>query len=254
MTSEEIKTFYNLKPLNTKKLRSLRGGISLDDFNDEDENTLTPRANIDWRPTIVMPIRDQGNCGSCWAFSTVAVVEAAWNKKQASTKPVLTGWLSTQQLMDCNTLGYSCNGGWFDSINYYKTNAAIYDVLYPYQQANFACLAANLPVTPVKATGYVYSYTADLLAASLANSAVAVAVDANNDWFNYASGVMNVTSCTSSVNHGVAVVGYDLANSAWIVRNSWSASWGEAGYIRISENVNNANSCGIATYGYRPTC
>ena len=255
MTDEEVKKHYNLYTISPKffaaNLRSLKG-VSLDDYNDEEENiapvNVGVRSDVDHRP-FMRPVTDQLNCGSCWAFATVASIEGNFSK----SKTLLTEDLSEQQLVDCDDRNGGCQGGWYSwSMKFYFNNAPVTAANYRYRAIQGVCQQAGKPRrTDIMVTSYKYSFRADLQFDSLLLGTVAVAVDANNNYYAYESGVFD-GPCTQQVNHAMVLVGFSTTSNAWILRNSWGADWGEEGYMRIKENFDNANSCMIARYGFRP--
>jgi len=213
---------------------------------------------IDWRTKgAVGPVKNQGQCGSCWAFSATAALEGA---HALSGKPYVA--LAEQQLVDCSGAfgNMGCNGGLMDQAFEYLINATQGEdtsAAYPYKGVGGAC--AYSPAT-VGATikSFVDVKAADENALTEAVSSVgpvSVAIDAASDFMFYSSGVYDSTQCSSSpqtLNHGVTAVGYGTDGAApfWIVRNSWGASWGEAGYIRMARGK---NMCGIADVASYPT-
>jgi C1A family cysteine protease len=263
MTTEEIKAYYNLKPMSVQEMKAgLRKLMNLDDFNDDESEApsvnVGGRVAVDWTKSGKMqPVKDQGGCGSCWAFTTITVLESNWQIKKGG----LTGPLSTQQLVDCDAGNYGCDGGWFTSaLNFFKANRAIYDSVYPYKSGDTGvadkCSVDGKATTPVftfKTSAYWYKSNADAIFVLLQAGPVAVAVDANDGWFSYASGILNYP-CSTGVNHAVSLVGYgtDAGVGYWIIRNSWSSGWGNAGHIYVKEDPLNANSCNIGSYGYQP--
>ena len=259
MTYEEVEKFYNLTPMNPSEMRGfLRNLISLDDFNEEDEelapvqsiSEIVDRSNVDLR-SIMRPVRNQGSCGSCWAFGTMAAIEGVYNKKNSSK---LSDWLSTQQLVDCDTSNKGCNGGWFSgAMNFFKAHPAIYESQYKYTAKKGTCSESSKTKTSIKTTGYSYASNANSLYNLLSNGPVAIAVDANSTFMKYKSGIYS-SKCSTSVNHAVVLVGYGTSNKVgyWLIRNSWGTGWGEKGHINIKEDKANTGSCNVERYGYQP--
>jgi len=204
----------------------------------------------------MMPVRDQGQCGSCWAFSTLAVVEGNW---QIAKKVKLPSWLSTQHLVDCDTSDSGCDGGWFSSaMTYLKTNYISFDSKYPYTSgdsgnAGTCQYTKGSPNAGILLKSYKSVTTADTVYALLKLGPVSVAIDANDDFMNYSSGIWGA-ACSDQINHAVTLVGYGSTGSVgyWIIRNSWSADWGLLGYVHVQDNATNANSCNIGSNGFQP--
>jgi len=209
-------------------------------------------AKVDWRGKAVTPIKDQGQCGSCWAFSTTGSTEGAF--------AIATGQLvslSEQQLVDCSGAegNQGCNGGLMDqAFQYIIDNGGITtEKAYPYTAEDGTC---NTDVTPAVAiTGFsdVTSGDEDALAAAVALGPVSVAIEADQACFQfYSGGVLSDPSCGTQLDHGVLAVGYDTTASQpyWIVKNSWGTSWGMSGYVLIAKG---SDECGIASEPSYPT-
>jgi len=222
--------------------------------------------SVDWRKEgYVTPVKNQGHCGSCWAFSTVASLEGQYAKKYGKGALPLHGF-SEQQLVDCaGSFGnMGCDGGEMDfGFEYIKSLGAKgldTEASYPYTAADGVCKASSgssaRPAAIV--TGHVdvtSGSEADLETAAATVGPMAVAIDASHMSFQfYKSGIYNEPACsTSQLDHGVTVVGYGVLNGKnyWIVKNSWGInSWGEEGYIWMSKDDN--NQCGIATSASYP--
>ena len=211
--------------------------------------------SVDWRDKgVVNGIKDQAQCGSCWAFSAIQAVESA--------DAIATGTLqsfSEQNLVDCVTGCAGCGGG-------LMTEA--YDYVIANQGGKF-CLEDDYKYTSYDGTcqfdkyshvGSISKYInivegdeEDLAAKVEQNGPVAVAIDASNWSFQlYSSGIYDEPSCSSfSLDHGVGCVGFgsEKGTKYWIVRNSWGTSWGEQGYIRM---IWKNNQCGIASMATLP--
>jgi len=211
---------------------------------------------VDWRTKgAVTPIKDQGQCGSCWAFSAVGSTEAA----HFLSGKTLTS-LSEQNLVDCSGAqgNQGCNGGLMtQAFDYIKTNKGIdTEVSYPYKAVDGTCVfsAANVGATLASYTNVKAGNEADLVA-SIVKGPTSVAIDASHSSFQlYTSGIYYEPACSATqLDHGVLAVGYGgtvAKEEYYIVKNSWGVSWGTQGYIEMSRNRN--NNCGIATMATLP--
>jgi len=196
-------------------------------------------SSVDWSTNraVVNPVKDQGQCGSCWAFSAVGTVESAYALAAGNL-----GSYAEQQLVDCSHNGGSdgCNGGWNQyGITYIGQTGIASESAYPYKATDGTCRASSTSKT--LAAGSVTGYNSVTgsnagLESALNSSPVSVTVAADNTWQSYRSGVLS-EGCTSQVDHAVIAVGYD--SNSFKIRNSWGASWGEAGYVRVSKSVSN---------------
>jgi len=231
-------------------------GFRLGHANDSDILMATGKSvpdTVDWRTKgYVTPVKDQAQCGSCWAFSSTGSIEGQNFKK--------TGKLisfSEQQLVDCSTAqgNAGCGGGWMDQAFQYviKAGGIETEEAYPYTAADGNC-KFNKNAVKATLTGYTdIQKTEDALKEAVAtNGPISVAVDATG-FFQYKSGIFYDATCQqNSPDHAILVVGYgsDNGKDFWIVKNSWGLSWGEQGYIRMSRN--RQNMCGIANYATFP--
>lgn len=224
------------------------------DYEDEYDNYDQIPSTVDWTAKgYVTPVKNQGPCGSCWAFSSTGALEGQWFKKTGRLVS-----LSEQNLVDCSRSygNAGCNGGWMQyAFAYIVGNRGIdTEVSYPYQARDGTCRFSR---AGVGATCKKYAYpsrTERVLKTAVATvGPISVAIDANHRSFQlYRSGVYNEPSCSTRVNHAVLVVGYGTSGTTdyWLVKNSWGTSWGNKGYVMMSRNK--ANQCAIASYSVYP--
>jgi len=205
---------------------------------------------FDWRPKgAVTDIKDQAQCGSCWAFSVIENVESVWMLAKGISNVTMTR-LSAQQIVDCDTSDEGCNGGNPETAYEYIKSAGGLESEkdYPYTAVDGTCRFKKAEVF-AQISNYKYATTSGdetTLKTNLATWApLSICVDARY-WQDYQGGVMTAYECDWIVelDHCVQAVGYDLTASTpfWIVRNSWGTTWGEAGYIRLEYGQ---NSCGL---------
>ncbi|CAI0443170.1 unnamed protein product [Linum tenue] len=228
-------------------------------------NDDVPAATVDWREKgAVTAVKNQGQCGCCWAFSAVAAVEGI----SQITSGELTS-LSEQELVDCDRRGYNngCDGGVVDEAFRYiiqnlgGTMATEAD--YPYTAADGSCKAGR-PIGAasgggVMITGYedVPRNDEEALLRAAANQPISVAIDAGGDSFQFYHSGVYTGECGTRLNHAVTVVGYGESEDGmkyWLIKNSWGETWGEEGYMKMERDVaDEGGRCGIAMQASYPT-
>jgi C1A family cysteine protease len=214
-------------------------------------------ASVDWAAKgALSPVKQQGQCGSCWSFSTTGALEGAYFVKHGKL-PSAHGF-SEQQLVSCDTTDNGCNGGLMDDAFQWiqKNKGLCTEDSYPYTSGKGvrgSCNATCKPVSgssPVKHTD-VEANNEEALMSAVAQQPVSVAIEADKSVFQlYSTGVLTAT-CGTNLDHGVLVVGYGTLNSTdyWKVRNSWGASYGMGGYVLLQRGKKSLFSrngeCGI---------
>ena len=188
-------------------------------------------SKFDWRNKVNVPIRNQGQCGSCWAFATIAPIEYLYT--YISGKPI---HISEQELISCNSHGYSCNGGWWDYDDM-KKNGVYLNSSFPYDGINEPCKLVK-PYDDIHVIEWYYiENDIEEIKNALMYSPVATSVSVSDDFYKYIDGVFDYDS-KGPINHAVVLVGWDDSLESWILRNSWSERWGMNGYMYIKYNTN----------------
>jgi len=200
----------------------------------------------DWRTSNCLnAIKDQGQCGSCWAFSGIATTENYWCTSNGKLYS-----LSEQQQVDCNTGCYGCNGGWAYKVwTYLERKYAETESAYPYTARDGTCKYSSSAATSVTTSGYsnVKSRSPSSMQTQLQSGILSVAIQANQLAFQlYSSGIFTNTNCGTNLDHATNVVGWGTSGDMdyWIMRNSWGTSWGDKGYMML-QIVSGAGLCGI---------
>ncbi|MED6126129.1 hypothetical protein PIB30_075358 [Stylosanthes scabra] len=249
LTNEEYRAMY-LGTKSDPNRRLMKAKISTGNRYAYTARDRLP-VHVDWRSKgAVAPVKDQGGCGSCWAFSTIAAVE--------SINQIVTGKLvslSEQELVDCDkAFNEGCNGGLMDyAFEFIIANGGIdTEQDYPYKGVDGTCDPSRRNAKVVSIDGYEDVPVNDekALKKAVAHQPVSVAIEASGRALQlYDSGVFT-GRCGTSLDHGVVVVGYGTENGLdyWLVRNSWGKNWGEGGYFKLQRNVRGTNTgkCGIA--------
>ncbi|TKV91310.1 hypothetical protein SEVIR_9G087500v4 [Setaria viridis] len=220
-------------------------------FRYENVSLADAPQSVDWRAMgAVTGVKDQGDCGCCWAFSAVAAVEGL-NK-------IRTGRLvslSEQELVDCDVDGedQGCEGGLMDDAFQFiaRRGGLASESGYPYDGDDGPCRSAAAAARAASIRGHedVPRESEAALAAAVARQPVSVAINGADPAFRFYGGGVLSGACGTELNHAVTAVGYGTAGDGtryWVMKNSWGASWGEGGYVRIRRGDRGPGVCGLA--------
>lgn len=260
MNSEEFSAFLGYSSLSSMSSYGTPVGIFGNDRKlRRNVNLEELPASVDWvSKGAVTPVKDQGQCGSCWSFSTTGALEGAYYTKYGSLPS-----FSEQQLVDCDNLSnggkdHGCNGGLMDNAFTWisKNGGLCTEHDYPYVSGTTKTSGTCQKTCKLVSGSGVVKYvdvapkSDSAMMSALASQPVSVAIEADQrDFQLYKSGVFTGT-CGTNLDHGVLTVGYgqDGSLAYYKLKNSWSTSWGEQGYIRIGRGSQyNAGSgqCGV---------
>jgi len=202
--------------------------------------------SVDWTTKgAVTPVKNQGQCGSCWSFSTTGGLEGAW---QISAGQLTS--MSEQQFVDCDKSSMGCNGGSMaTAFSWAEGQDILTEASYPYTAKDGTCKTSGTTAIPKGGvTGYksvgslFFKATTEKMQSAIDQQPVSIAIQADQASFqHYTSGILS-EACGTQLDHGVLAVGYNSADGYWLVKNSWGSSWGEKGYIRLTQT---GNECGI---------
>jgi len=237
-------------------------GIERDEDQEDLFTGVSNSNGVDWRKTrgVVTPVKNQGQCGSCWAFSATESVESAY--VIAGNKQVI---MAPQELVDCSSGMFSgnhgCSGGWYyNAWKWLENNMTMAEEDYPYTSGDDG-RETRCAYDESKGVTYVSSYKqvskdTESIKAAIEIGPVSVAVAAGNDVFrNYSSGIVTEDDgCPTRVDHAIQAVGYGYEGEQgyYIVRNSWDTTWGDKGFIKIGMADGKKGVCGINQDVYYP--
>lgn len=206
---------------------------------------------VDWRKRgIVSPVKDQRSCGGCWAFSATGSIEGA-NALYTGELVVL----SEQELIDCELTDDGCEGGWMDDAFEFVVQHGLdteNDYMFVGHDESCDLDKERREIVTIDSYKDVKQGEDNLLPVA-AVQPISVAIDAASASFMLYSGGIYDAPCGTDLDHGVLLVGYDLTDQYWIIKNSWGESWGEDGYIRFKMGLNNGTGqCGVGVAASYP--
>ncbi len=280
-TREEynVRLGHFAREYNNIKAQNMRGGATFEvnhmsDYSPEEYNHMlgfvgrdrphstelldvSLPASVNWvSKGAVTPIKNQGQCGSCWAFSTTGSLEGCHFIKTGSLIS-----LSEEQLVECSSWNNGCNGGNFDwAFQFTESNPLELESSYPYVAPNVQSCHQDASKEVFGATGFKDVAYGDntALKASIVDGPTSVAIEADQTCFqSYKSGVLSASNCDcgTALDHAVLAVGYGSENGTpyILVKNSWGTVWGDNGYIKMAD-ISGDGTCGINNQASRATC
>lgn len=250
LTTEEFKANKGFKPISAEE-------VPTTGFKYENLSVSALPTAVDWRTKgAVTPIKNQGQCGCCWAFSAVAAMEGI---VKLSTGNLVS--LSEQELVDCDThsMDEGCEGGWMDNAFEFviKNGGLATESSYPYKAVDGKCKGGSKSAATIKGHEDVPPNNEAALMKAVASQPVSVAVDASDRTFMLYSGGVMTGSCGTQLDHGIAAIGYGVESDGtkyWILKNSWGTTWGEKGFLRMEKDISDKQGmCGLAMKPSYPT-
>jgi len=249
MTSDEFKSYVSCGNMKHQQGKTV--------FDAPKDWNKTAASSVDWvAEGAVTAVKNQGQCGSCWSFSTTGAIEG---RSFISSGKLIS--LSEQDLVDCSKQNSGCDGGLMDyAFAFVESNGGLCsEADYPYKALQHWRCEENSCTKYDPISGYTdVSVSTSALEAACSQGPVSIAIEADQVAFQlYTSGVMTGT-CGTGLDHGVLLVGYgtDGGDDYWKVKNSWGKNWGESGYIRLCRNCNKNSGrgqCGILMSASYPT-
>ncbi|XP_059283307.1 zingipain-2-like [Lycium ferocissimum] len=254
LTSEEFLKYYTTHGLNKLSSKSQQSSPAI--FSSfKYENMSDVPSFMDWRKSgAVTNVKQQGQCGCCWAFAAVGALEGA---NKLSTGKLIS--LSEQELLDCTTENNGCNGGLITTAYDFivKNGGIALESNYPYKEYQDSCKSAQEGTdSAVKMSRYeTLPSSESALLKVVSQQPVSIGIAVTEEFHMYQSGVYD-GSCDDQLNHAVTIIGYGTNEDGtkyWLIKNSWGTSWGENGYMKLARDTGiEGGLCGITTAASYP--
>lgn len=266
----ELNKFADLSNAEYKSMLGFRADLIEDntaaegEFAEVDEGQTYPTA-FNWvsKTGIISNVKNQASCGSCYSFASMEALQALYQiKKGPAIDALHVINLSEQQVVDCSKSygNNGCSGGLMEYVyKYLAATPIMLEADYPYTAKVATCKYSSTK-GQFKTTGYsmITKNNPTAHVAALQTGPVAIALAASSSTFQlYKSGIISSTACGTKMDHAVTLVGYGNENGTdyWLIKNSWGATWGESGYLRIVRNMSGTDSgiCGLLQHSVQPT-
>jgi len=209
-----------------------------------------PSQPIDWvSKGATSAVKNQEQCGSCWAFSATETIESA---NIIAKKLSRTQTLAPQMIADCDSSMYGCQGGWPSQAMQWVISEGGLDTeaSYPYKAVQGPCASANGTIGATITSVVAVPPNEHIMYQKLSIMPLSICADAQ-PWMDYSSGIFPANQCTTTIDHAIQITGYSPNQGGyWIVRNSWGSDWGVNGFINLQYG---RNTCGLTGYVYYAT-
>jgi len=210
-----------------------------------DEEQSNPTKPIDWvAKGMTTPIKNQLQCGSCWTFSATETIESA---NIIAGKITTSKWLAPQEIVDCDTGGAGCSGGWPNQAMSWIISQGGQDTesSYPYTGVDGECAQSSGVIGATISSVVPVESDENLMYNALQTMPLSICADAE-PWQDYSNGILPASECGSNIDHAIQLTGYNPSKGGyWVVRNSWGADWGINGFIWLQYGQ---DTCGITSY------
>jgi len=210
-----------------------------------DQEQSNPKTPIDWvAKNMTTAVKNQLQCGSCWTFSATETIESA---NIIAGKLSTSKWLAPQEIVDCDTGGYGCSGGWPSQAMNWVISQGGQDTesTYPYTGVDGTCAQSSGTVGATISSVVTVEPEESEMYTAIQTMPLSICADAAS-WQDYSNGVLPSSECGTSIDHAIQLTGYNPTQGAyWIVRNSWGTDWGLNGFIWLQYGQ---DTCGITSY------
>jgi len=245
ITVHGLTKFADMSPKDFKNIilmKTLHENYSPKIKRDAEQN---PTTAIDWvAKGATTPVKNQLQCGSCWTFSATETIESA---NIIAGKITTNKWLAPQEIVDCDTGGSGCGGGWPSQAMQWIITQGGQDTeaSYPYTGTDGTCASSSGIIGATITSVVPVAQDEQTMYNDLQKMPLSICADASS-WQDYSGGIFTASQCTTNIDHAIQLTGYNPSQGGyWIVRNSWGADWGQNGFIWLQYGQ---DTCGITSY------